>query len=76
MLSRSASLSSITIPDGVTQIDCNAFMECTSLSSITIPDSVTEISVEAFLGCTAHNPSPFLIVSLKLVMGLSKDVPR
>ena len=45
------SLSSITIPDGVTSIGNNAFYNCYSLSSITIPDSVTSIGSSAFYNC-------------------------
>ena len=46
-------LTSITIPDSVTNIGKHAFSECTSLTSITIPDSVTNIGNHAFSGCTA-----------------------
>ncbi|WP_321428971.1 leucine-rich repeat protein [uncultured Methanolobus sp.] len=42
----------VTIPDSVTKIDNNAFMECTSLTSVTIPDGVTVIGSSAFYRCT------------------------
>ena len=45
-------ISSITIPDSVTNIEREAFKGCTGLTSITIPDSVTNIEREAFEGCT------------------------
>ena len=45
------SLTSITIPDGVTSIGTNAFQYCNSLASITIPDGVTSIGSDAFNGC-------------------------
>lgn len=45
------SLSSITIPNGVTIIGGSAFQNCTSLSSITIPDGVTSIEGNAFYAC-------------------------
>ena len=45
------SLTSITIPEGVTSIGYEAFYNCRSLTSIAIPDSVTSIGNGAFLGC-------------------------
>ena len=45
------SLSSITIPEGVTSIGRNAFYYCHSLSSITIPEGVTSIGNYAFYSC-------------------------
>ncbi|WP_406032157.1 leucine-rich repeat domain-containing protein, partial [Treponema saccharophilum] len=47
------SATSVTIPDGVTQIGENAFKDCTSLSSVLIPESVTEIGRFAFHNCAA-----------------------
>lgn len=46
-----SSLTSITIPDGVTSIGDEAFWVCTGLTSITIPDSVTSIGRSAFDSC-------------------------
>ena len=45
------SLSSITIPNGVTSIGNSAFAYCYSLSSITIPNSVTSIGSYTFRYC-------------------------
>ena len=45
------SLSSITIPNGVTSIGQSAFYNCFSLSSITIPDGVTSIGKYTFYDC-------------------------
>ena len=42
------SLTSITIPSGVTSIGGSAFDGCTSLTSITIPSGVTSIGNQAF----------------------------
>ena len=46
------SLTSITIPNGVTSIGDCAFSGCSSLTSITIPNSVISIGDDAFYGCT------------------------
>ncbi len=45
------SLTSITIPDGVTSIEWAVFSYCTSLTSVTIPNSVTSIGYSAFGDC-------------------------
>ena len=45
------SITSITIPNGVTKIGDYVFYKCNSLTSITIPDSVTSIGGGAFEGC-------------------------
>ena len=45
------SLTSITIPEGVTTIGISAFQGCKSLISITLPSSVTTIDACAFYGC-------------------------
>ena len=45
-------LTSVTIPNSVTEIGEAAFESCTGLTSITIPNSVTEIGDFAFGGCT------------------------
>ena len=47
------SLTSVTIPSGVTTIGDNAFSGCTSLTNVTIPDSVTTIDSCAFEDCTS-----------------------
>lgn len=44
-------LTSIEIPDSVTEIGNYAFANCTNLSVVKIPDSVTKIGVNAFAGC-------------------------
>jgi hypothetical protein len=44
---------SVTIPDGVTEIGNNAFNGCKSLASVEIPSSVTKIGVGAFYKCTS-----------------------
>ena len=44
-------ITSIDIPDSVTEIGYWAFLGCTSLQSVDIPNSVTEIEVRAFKDC-------------------------
>ena len=47
-----SSLTSITIPEGVTSIGNNAFNSCRSLTSIIIPEGVTSIYDSAFSSCS------------------------
>ena len=48
-----SNLSSITLPECITEIGGDAFAGCSSLSSITIPESVTKIGYRAFQNCTS-----------------------
>ena len=57
-----SSLTSITIPEGVTTIEEEAFAGCSSLTSITIPEGVTEIGKSAFEDCTGE-----LIINSKFI---------
>ena len=45
-------ITGLTIPAGVTTIQCSAFKGCTSLKRVTLPEGIT-ISSSAFEGCTA-----------------------
>ena len=45
------SLTSVSIPESVTEIIGGTFRNCTALSSINIPSSVTTIGNETFQGC-------------------------
>lgn len=47
------SLKEITIPNSVTIIRVESFINCSSLKSITIPASVTSIEASCFKGCTS-----------------------
>lgn len=44
-------LTSVTIPESVTDIGDEAFANCRGLTSVTIPESVTDIGVRAFSCC-------------------------
>ena len=46
-------LTSVTIPDSVTELENSAFFGCTSLSSVTLPQGMTKIGQSAFSGCTS-----------------------
>ena len=43
----------IAFPEGITEINKNAFNDCDSLASITRPSSVTSIGNSAFYNCTS-----------------------
>ena len=47
-----ASLTEVTIPEGVTGIGENAFMFCNTLTKVAIPQSVAGIGSQAFMSCT------------------------
>ena len=47
------SLTSIVIPNSVTEIDGYAFYDCIALASVILPESVTVIGISAFDGCTS-----------------------
>ena len=46
------SLTSITIPNGVPNIELRMFANCSSLKSVTIPRSITLIKAQAFYNCS------------------------
>lgn len=53
MFKHQTTLQTITIPDGLTMIDAEAFVGCSSLTSIIIPDRVTSIADGLFQNCSA-----------------------
>ena len=46
-----SNMTSVTIPNSVTEIEDSAFDGCSGLKSVTIPSSVTDISGSAFRNC-------------------------
>ena len=49
--SRCSNVTSVTLPDSVTEISADAFFMCSGLTSINIPDAVNMIGNRAFYGC-------------------------
>ena len=45
-------MTSITLPEGLTHIERQCFKNCTNLTSVTLPSTVAYISSSAFEGCT------------------------
>ena len=50
-LSGASSLSTITLPKGITKIGTRSFSGCSSLTNINLPDTLSEICYNAFRGC-------------------------
>ena len=50
---RRSKITSLTIPETVTEIGFNAFLSCSSLKTVTIPASVKEIKQQAFYKCAS-----------------------
>lgn len=44
-------ITSITLPEGITEIAGSAFWSCAALQSVNIPDGVSKIGESAFCGC-------------------------
>ena len=77
MFSYCISLTSIIIPDSVTQIDNFAFDGCTALTTVTIPDSVTHIGCDAFYDTPWINNQPDGIVYASKVAYMYKgEIPE
>ena len=50
---KASEIKSVTLPEGITIIEGDAFFGCTALTNINIPASVTYISSSAFNGCNS-----------------------
>lgn len=53
VFSGNTNLTAVTLPDGLVEIDNNAFWICCNLESIIIPSSVNSIGISAFSECKA-----------------------
>ena len=58
-------LTSLNLPDGITEIGRSAFQGCSGLTSVNLPASITEIGFEAFSGCSG-------LTSLNLPAGITE----
>ena len=54
------SIEKVTLNEGITQIDDEAFYECSGITSITIPSSVTNLGNSAFFHCTGLTSATIL----------------
>lgn len=80
------SLTSVTLPEGLTSIGEDAFRRCESLASITLPEGLTAIGDNAFFSCgltsialpdslTSMGANPFLGCSSLTAIDISPDHP-
>lgn len=71
-----SAVTSVTIPDSVTSISDEAFINCPKLTNISIPNSVTYIGFSAFSSCTSLKsitlPSSLSFISGALFFGCSQ----
>lgn len=71
-----SAVTSVTIPDSVTSISDEAFINCPKLTNISIPNSVTDIGFSAFSSCTSLKsitlPSSLSFISGALFLGCSQ----
>lgn len=69
-------VTSVTIPDSVTSISDDAFVNCPQLTNISIPNSVTHIGFSAFHSCRSLKsitlPSSLSTISEALFLGCSQ----
>ena len=70
---KGTAVTSVIVPDTVTEIGWHAFADCTSLTSVTLPASVTSIGYGAFDGCpglTVYCPRDSYAAQFAISFGL------
>jgi len=68
VFSECSSLTSVALPDGLTQLGNTVFRGCSSLTSVSLPDGVTQLVDQVFHGC-------FSLTSAANSAGFSDVVP-
>ena len=63
-----ASITALSLPEGLTKVGNYAFAGCTALQSVTVPDGVKTLGAYAFYNCTA-------LVSAHLPISLNGPIP-
>lgn len=48
---KGSAVTSVSMPEGITSIDYNAFSGCQNLETVALPESLTTLGSEAFSGC-------------------------
>ena len=62
---RKNTIKNLTISEGITKIDCDAFMGCESMKNVVLPKSIKEIVYGAFQGCVS-------LETINLPVGITK----
>ena len=63
----SCDVTSVTLPEGITEIGEKAFSYCTELTNVTLPSTLTTIGVSAFANCTS-------LTSLEIPAGVTSGL--
>ena len=69
-------ITSVTVPDSVTEIGADAFYCCTNLKSVTMADSVQFIGTSAFSDCAELENINFSKKLTELEYGVFYDCPK
>ena len=70
-----SSLTSIVIPDSVSEIGSGAFKNCSSLTSVILPSSLSSIADDAFENCSSLTKQTRLMI-LALERKSKLKIPR